>query len=143
MKRINLYGILTVVMLIMLSIGFTSCGDDTDDMSTTNIPHGYTNTWSNLEGVKLYLNMKVVDSHGNQVNKGEYICYKNGVLVWNNKADGNSQDVANIEENAPNILKWTKQGTTRTLELLEITKENVKTKGPDNLTREWRFVPCN
>ena len=29
-KRIDFYGILTVVMLAMLSVGFTSCGDDDD-----------------------------------------------------------------------------------------------------------------
>ena len=30
MKRISFYGILTVVVLAMLSVGFTSCGDDDD-----------------------------------------------------------------------------------------------------------------
>ena len=31
MKRISFYGILTVVVLAMLSVGFTSCGDDDGD----------------------------------------------------------------------------------------------------------------
>ena len=137
-----------LITLLASVISFVSCGGD--DEGKTN-PENINNKteqsekknrsvldWKNVEGDILYLNMKVYNSKKEWVNKGENMCYTDGNLYWNDKADGNSVMKVSYNPESPDIITFE---NGQTMQITLISENELQTKGPDALTRSWKYSP--
>ena len=129
--------ILPILGGVLISDIIVSCGGDREkkikSFSTQNTG------WEKLNGKKLYLNtVRIGNEYRNWFHNGENFCYHNGYVYWNNKDDGDSVDEVYIS--GGNKLVW-KKDTNLSMELISVKDNEVVTKGPAGLLREWSLSP--